>query len=553
MNGGVGGSLARSAAAMLASRGVVMLGAAAGLVTFARLVDAREFGALALATGVAAVAEILCDCGMSSRLVQERVPDAARDGAALGLVASMTLAVTLGCVAGALLWPGDATSAHLLIVLAPGLLAVPLRLLPLAECGRAMRFGPAARAGAVRAVVELAAGLGLVLAGAGVLGLAAGIALGQLAEASWLRRGGSSGRVRPRLSGWRPLIAYGVDVSGAVLLARLGNLAAAVLIERFLGAVALGLFDRGRALTGLLDRVVLEGIRPLVLPALRRSIEAGVPVERVYRTKIAVLTALCWPVFALMILCAEPLVATLLGSGWEDAVPVVQVLAAGGLFAPFMRMSAKMFAAIGRTRDYLRQQMTTPPLFAVLVGLGAQHSLWAACAGLTCGFALRSWLISRALRRSMPAHGASLRGPLVQAGLLSLAVLAVATVTEAAAATVAPAMPAVLGLALIGATCTLAWVATLAALRHPLFEAATMFVRGADPLAAGDGIPAGRTGWVGYGGSSRGLLTKAQGMQSPGPTAGRVASADRSARSMESCPAPRGERRAGVYRPGTGR
>jgi O-antigen/teichoic acid export membrane protein len=447
---------------------------AVGMVVLARLLAPADFGVFAAAAAILAVCSAIVDFGLASHFV--RAPSLERQELRAGV--GLSLALTLLCAAalGALSLAPGLVGGALLPLMALSLLPRPL-LLPLdAALQHELRFGLLTLISVFRTLVQVCTSVTLALMGWGVWSLAAGFALEGLASGLALALFGDRSRlVRPSLKGWRPLLAFGLRFSSTGVLGNAGDAAIALLVGRFLGLADLGVFNRSRTVVSLVDKTVLEGVAPVVLPALSRVLRDGMTAKAAYLTKIDHLTAVCWPLFALIALCAEPLVTVLLGPQWPQAVPAVQILAAAGLFFPYTRMSMKVFVALGLERQYARLQAVHHLARVALAGAGALISLEAACAGVAAGFAVDWLLISPALKR---ATGAGFRDLAGRAGLGAVVTLG-ALAPAMAALWLAQEQSAFVQGAAAGCAAGVGWLTAVALSRHPLWLELRAFLPGA--------------------------------------------------------------------------
>lgn len=447
------------------------------MMVLARFVSPEEFGVYALSTALAAFAATLVEFGLPAYLI--RAPESRREdiAAAVGVALAAALAfVALMALGWALLppdlWPEGMQPVLALLLVA--LLVRPLVLPVTTALQRAVDFRLLSVVSVVTAAVEVVVASAMAVMGFGAVALAAAVLVERLVWAALLLvYAGKDRLIAPSFRGWAPLLSFGARFAATDLVASLGNLVGTAAIGRLLGFGALGAFNRARTVVDLMDKTVLEGMAPVVLPALAKSLRDGRDPAGLYLMVTGHLTALCWPAFALIALMAEPLVAVLLGPRWGDTSGIVQILALIGVFAPFTKMSKKWFVALDRTGEYLRRQTIFEVLRAAMTFCGALVSLEAACLGFALGWGVKVALLAPALQRAVgcPA-GAVLavcyRGLGLTAFALAGPVVLLAT------------DPALGDLGLLLAALPLAgcgWLAGLAATGHPLMGEFTGLVR----------------------------------------------------------------------------
>ena len=467
---------ARIASTVVATVAVAVLG---------RLLTPSDFGVFGVGLAVLGVAQAVSEFGLSHFLVRRDAlsDDDVRSAAGLAIVLStgifvsaVTIVLLLGSVAGVDL-PGGTLGVAVLLgaSLVADAVAMPYEALR----QRDVRFRLIAAIAVAQAVVDAGVAIGLASAGVGPTALAAGLFGSRLASALVLVRSSPGGsRVRPSRSGWRRFGRFGGGFAAARLMPRVGELAVVSTISRGLGVGPVGLYNRAGTVYSIPDRTIFEAINPVVFPALAKALRSSVSAARVYLDKLDYLSAVCWPAFASIAVLADPLVSVMLGSQWGGAVDPVRILAVAGLFAPFTKMSMKLFVAMNRIDVHLRVQGAYVAATVVGAAIGGFFSLEAVCAALVVAQVVQTvgvWTgVSRSgserlsvpwasVRRSLLLTVVTLVGPVavvVWGGLGDLVSLVVATV--------------------IGGAC---WLVTMRLIEHPLLTDALAAV-GRRPRAA---------------------------------------------------------------------
>ena len=459
----------RAVAQMAASRWAATVASLAALMALSRLLPPDAFGLYAGLLAICLLADVIADFGVSARLVQRAEPSADERAAGEGLALALGLACGAALAVGAALAPASVLTEEgqrtlwLLAACVPVLsVGGPLE----ATLSRDLDFRVVSMLGVGRAVAEAGVAIGLAVMGAGAPALAGGLLAGRAAQAGVLlvirARGGG---YRPRLRGAGAFARFGRPYVLMEATPRVGDAATLQVIGGALGLGALGVFDRAKRVTGLLDQTLLAGVMPVVLPALSRSLDAGHAPGTVYLRKVSVLAALLWPAFALIALMAEPIIAVLLGAQWADAVWPVRILCLAGLALPVGKMSMKMFVAMDDVPAYARIQMIHQALRVAMVGLGALHSLEAACLGGAASSFVKAALIERRLSGVIGVDVRDLARTAGPAAWLAAGALAGPAVLLALWGGAPPLALCSVAALLAGA----GWLGAAALTRHPLF------------------------------------------------------------------------------------
>ena len=442
------------------------------LALISRLMDKAEIGRFGLAAAIYTVLAILGSFGAERYLVQARTIGPACVGAAFGLSLGASGAGSLLLLAAAQPMAGlyhDPGLAPLLRIAALALLVTPLHATLQGLLQRSMQFGRLYAVNTGATIAGAATGVLLAWGGWGAAALAWGLAVEMAAKAfialvccrglalAWPGRGV-----------WRDAARFGGSALGVNLLTAAGDAMPALLTGRMLSIEAVGLLNRAQRMVAILQDAVQKSAKTVALPALAAGQRTPAALRPPYLLKISYLSGLAWPVFLVIAVLAAPIVRVMLGPQWGGAVPILRILALGGLFLPFVAMNVSFFTVLERLDAMMRLQAWLLPARLVILGAACWHGdLTTLAAALVAVQGLRAAALSRSL-----------------AGLLHLArgaawAAAAPSVVPAAAAGVAALLaalcisgPGVLGgLAVLALACPaagLAWLAAIGIGRHPL-------------------------------------------------------------------------------------
>jgi O-antigen/teichoic acid export membrane protein len=343
-----------SAWAVLGYGGANALALLATLV-LARLLVPNDFGLIALALALLAVAQIAQDSGLAAALIVHRGD--VRSAAAAVLVFSPLVGIALYLLffAAAPLAASFFDEPRLTDVVRVMALVLVLRgltIMPSALLERQMRFGPITIIELGAGVAQAATAIGLAYAGAGVWSLVAGqLAFGAAKVVlSW-----SYSPLRPspfeaRVETLRELMRYGRHV-GAANLINYGNAnSQGIIVGRVLGATPLGYYTIASRLAYMPVSVVGNVVGRGVFAALSRVGDDRARFRQIWLENIQRLALLAIPAGIGLTLVADPLVLTLLGESWEPAIRPLQLLALSSVVASFSGTSSEVFQALHRPK-----------------------------------------------------------------------------------------------------------------------------------------------------------------------------------------------------------
>jgi O-antigen/teichoic acid export membrane protein len=331
---------------------------ALGLVTtlvLARLLAPDDFGVIALAVALLAVAQIAQDSGLGAALIVHR-GDMRRAAAAVAvfspLVGIALYIVFVVAAPGAASFFDEPRLTDVVRVMALVLVLRGLTIMPLALLERQMRFGPITAIELGAGVAQASTAIALAFAGAGLWSLVGGhFAFGSVKVLlSW-----SYSPLRPspfeaRVETLRELMRYGRHV-GVANLINYGNAnSQGIVVGRVLGATPLGYYAIASRLAYMPVSVVGNVVGRGVFAALSHVGDDPARFRQIWIENIQRLALLAIPAGIALALVADPLVLTLLGESWEPAIRPLQLLALSSVVASFSGTSGEVFQALHRPK-----------------------------------------------------------------------------------------------------------------------------------------------------------------------------------------------------------
>jgi PST family polysaccharide transporter len=211
-------------------------------------------------------------------------------------------------------------------------------------------------------------GVVLAILGFGAWALVAGqIAQAVLRAAVVLRAAPPRLRPGPSWVCFRDLMGFGMGLSAARLGVILANQADNLVVGRWLGAVALGLYSRAYQLMSVPTSLLGDVFDKVLFPTMSRVQEDIRRLTTAYLQGTAVVALVTLPAGVVAAVVAPELVAVAFGNKWEALVPAFQVLSLGMMFRTSYRMSDSLSRATGKVYRRAWRQA----LYAVLVFVGA--------------------------------------------------------------------------------------------------------------------------------------------------------------------------------------
>ena len=368
------------------------------LIVLARLLSPADFGVVAAAQIIFAIAETFVDFGIGIGLLRAKTLDEKTERSAMTIVlaSSAAIAALIALGSGPLAsFLGIAQVEAVLpwialIFLFQGATGPPVQLM--FRDGRFREVSMVQLVGS--AFGHAAVSIVLALLGWGYWAIVAGMlayAVLQLALCFWLRPVWPT--LRPDWGRLRPIVHFGIGVLASMLLGKIARRADNWVAGRFLGAAALGFYSRAYSLMDLANQLPGVVMTRVMIPHFARHAHAGdrrrIAIQQFYVTHVAA-AALTLPASVAMVLLAPEIVAILLGETWQPAAVALSVLGAGLYFRLAYKVSGSIVLAYGRAWRSALQQAT----YAILVLGGALYGVrfgiegiaWAVLAALTWQF-----------------------------------------------------------------------------------------------------------------------------------------------------------------------
>jgi O-antigen/teichoic acid export membrane protein len=396
------------------------------VAVLARLLTPADFGIVSAALLASNFSRVLPESVVGAALIQrpDLRPAHVRTAVSIALLTGVGTLVLLWILAPMLgtffripaLPPVLRTLACIQPVLAIGMV-------PEALLRRALRFRAVAHARAVSSAVGYGGlGTGLALLGARHWALVGGsVAQSMVMTALVLRAERCS--LRPGLEGRaaRELMSF----SGGFLLARIGNYAAGngdnLVVARWLGAAALGVYDRAYQLMAAPAMLLGQALDEVLFPAIAQ-VQADRPLlATAYRRAVTAVGLVMLPASVVLYVLAPELVVLLLGPGWTAVTVPFRILALGLLFRTSYKISDAFARALGAVyRRAWRQWMFAGLVIGGAVAgqrYGTAGVAWAVVLALAINFLLQAHLILRLVALDWRAF-AGAHAPAVRVALL---------------------------------------------------------------------------------------------------------------------------------------
>ncbi len=396
------------------------------LPILARLLNPEEYGITVLCGFILALAEPLRELGSQAYLIQERelTREKVRTAFTINAIVTALLATLIWAASGRIAdFYGKPELIDYFEVALLGFLVGPFFAPIFALLRREMAFGTIALINVTSATLYAVLAISLAASGFSFMSFAyatlataiSGVAMGLLLR-------GEAYMFRPSLAATRDLLRFGVFETVAAVLEKTWENFPYLLFGRFYGAESVGLYQRANLICTLPERVALQSVASVSLPALSArfrdgSRDIGVP----FRRMLACMTAVHWPAMVCLALLAHPVVLVMLGERWTDAVPIVQTMALAMLLNIPAGLVYPTLAAVGGIRYGAMIFVVFVPIGALIFAVAALQGVIAATASLALAFLLKSVVSIHFVRRYCPFTWSDLLASQMASAIVALA------------------------------------------------------------------------------------------------------------------------------------
>jgi O-antigen/teichoic acid export membrane protein len=358
-----------------AAQGVQFFMNLAYIMVLARLLTPQQFGLVAMVTIVIDFLRIFQDPGLSTATVQRQhithaqVSNLFWVNVSVGGVTTLLVAASAPAIAW---FYREPQLVGITLALSINFLLASSAVQHIALLNRQMRFGLIAMINIVSLLAGYLTGIGMALreygywalVGSSVIQAAVSLVLALLIS-----------RWRPRLPSRSTetlgLLSFGANITAGTLMYSLARGADSLLIGRFFGAAAVGLYSRASTLLLRPMQQLILPINAVLVPALSRVQSED---DRYRRTFLQVFEAVALMSFLFTGLClalSRPLTLAVLGPKWEAAAVIFAGFTPAALSYPLMTAFTWLLASQGRGKDWvlINAIVSSVTLCSFLVGL----------------------------------------------------------------------------------------------------------------------------------------------------------------------------------------
>lgn len=179
----------------------------------------------------------------------------------------------------------------------------------------------------------------------------------------------------------RELSGFGKYMMAATVLQEIGKNLQGVIIGKKFSAAQMGYYSQASKLDQVASYSLSQSIVQALFPVFSTLQDDPKALGNIMATNVRVISFMVFPLEAMLIFIASPLIGFLYGNNWVPCAPYFQILCLSGLFACLQNVNYYAVAAVGRSRTlfYWSFYKWGFLIVAMLVGMnfGIMGILWA--------------------------------------------------------------------------------------------------------------------------------------------------------------------------------
>jgi O-antigen/teichoic acid export membrane protein len=173
--------------------------------------------------------------------------------------------------------------------------------------------------------------------------------------------------LRPTLRCWSNVLTFGGYTGASYAIDQTHGALPQLVLGHVLPHSVVGLYNRAQVVSDIPDRIVLASATAVAFPALAAAIRQGCSLKEPYLRALGHITVFFWPALVLLAILAYPAVSLLLGRQWLEVVPLLQVMAVGGLAWFPATLTTPVLLAVGANRDRVLAVLVTRSVSGVVL------------------------------------------------------------------------------------------------------------------------------------------------------------------------------------------
>jgi O-antigen/teichoic acid export membrane protein len=272
----------------------------------------------------------------------------------------------------------------------------------------------------------------------------------------------------PSVAQFRDVVGFGLYSSGVSVINVLYNLSPQLFLAKILDFASVGLYSRATSITQVFDKLVVQVLNPIIMPALVSRNKDAADLRSAYLEAVELLSVVQWPFLIFVAIMAHPIILILLGQNWLEIVPLVRVLCVANLALFAACLSYPVLVATGGVRDALISSSISLPPSLLIILCAAFFGVQAVAASALLTLPFQAAVALSFIGRRLAVGPERFSRALLKSGVVTA--LTASGVMVCAALIEARIVPSFVGLIAACGVAALCWWLGLMVTRHPLLH-----------------------------------------------------------------------------------
>ncbi len=303
---------------------------AASIVVLARVLDPRDFGLVAMVTAVTGIYDLFTHAGLSMVTIQKAEITDEQVSTLFWMNIIVGIILGLLCLATApvlVAFYGEPRLLWVTIVMSAGFLINAAGVQHFALLERQLRYVAITLIGVFAQIISTCVGIGMAVGGLGYWALVAAAIVQPVVNTIcvWAVLAWIPGMPR-RGIGIRAMLRFGGTITLNGLVVYLAYNIDKVLLGRFWGADALGIYGRAYQLINIPTSNINTAIGGVTFSALSRVQQDPIRLRKYFLRGYSVMVSLSIPITIFSALWANDIILVVLGPKWHDAAVIFRLL-----------------------------------------------------------------------------------------------------------------------------------------------------------------------------------------------------------------------------------
>ncbi len=197
-----------------------------------------------------------------------------------------------------------------------------------------------------------------------------------------------------RMSSWRPtlefsfqslkdLFAFGGLMALSSLVETIYTNLQSLILGRLYTSADLGFYSQAKKLEAVPTDALSQVVNQVSFPVFSAMQDDKERLLAGLRKNIKAITYLNFPLMALMIVVAHPLITLAYGKGWEVSVPYFQILCISSMVYTLNTLNTNVIKSLGKSKIYFYVQLTKRLIGIGLILFGVQFGIYGLLWGVT--------------------------------------------------------------------------------------------------------------------------------------------------------------------------